>query len=427
MGLNIFSILLFFFSSSLQFEVPFKLKAQIYQYPLNFKLYRNLLEVEKPSSILAVPIVSVDIGTPTSSYNLIYSTGTTASLTLNDNCVTTLQNPFLNTQSSTCDKEDGSYESNSYTYGGLTSVFNDYINFSDNSAGRIKMKFFNYFHYSPNTLISDGELGMSKRYKSLYTDPYITKEVEQFSIIEQLYANNIIDKRVFAHQYKNDKEGTVFIGEEPKGDLIKYTCKGTQSKGEPSNYWNCPISTFKIDNKEIQIDYNTNIAMFSTGERFIFVPEESQGIIEYIKSYSTWGKEHCTLDVHVAYQELHCDYKGFKYSYFPTISFTFEEYEIELKPEDVFYYNYNNKYYRLLLVIYNMKKYWIIGSPVLKGHNMIFNVDEDTVTFFTEKKSKVGLIAAVLILLLIIGGIVAWFIRRNNKKKAFAVNDFYKL
>ena len=232
---------------------------------------------------------------------------------------------------------------------------------------------------------------------------------------------------MFAHQYKNDKEGTVFIGEEPKGDLIKYTCKGTQSKGEPSNYWNCPISTFKIDNKEIQIDYNTNIAMFSTGERFIFVPEESQGIIEYIKSYSTWGKEHCTLDVHVAYQELHCDYKGFKYSYFPTISFTFGEYGIELKPEDVFYYNYNNKYYRLLLVIYNMKKYWIIGSPVLKGHNMIFNVDEDTVTFFTEKKSKVGLIAAVLILLLIIGGIVAWFIRRNNKKKAFAVNDFYKL
>ncbi len=78
--------------------------------------------------------------------------------------------------------------------------------------------------------------------------------------------------------------------------------------------------------------------------------------------------------------------KSFKYSYFPSIYFNFSGYEIKLKPNDLFYYNENNKYYRLLIVLTNKKDYWTFGSMITNKNNMIFNGENGTVTFFKMKK-----------------------------------------
>ena len=59
-------------------------------------------------------------------------------------------------------------------------------------------------------------------------------------------------------------------------------------------------------------------------------------IVEYIKNYSSWGRDNCILEGATAYKELHCDYKKFKYSYFPDIYINFNGYEIKLSPENIF-------------------------------------------------------------------------------------------
>ena len=92
------------------------------------------------------------------------------------------------------------------------------------------------------------------------------------------------------------------------------------------------------------------------------------------------------MDGVTAYKELHCDYKSFKYSYFPNIYFNFNGYEIKLTPEEIFYYNNNNKFYRLLLVLTNKKDYWIFGSLLTNKNNMIFDGDNGTVTFYKMRK-----------------------------------------
>ena len=426
---KIIIILLSLLYSTTSFQIPFKIRSQIYQYPLNLPQYRNLVEVEKPSPILGVPIVTIEIGTNPVKYNLIYSTGTFASSTMTDTCTSVQQQSYQVSQSTTSEKELESYESNSYTYGGLASVINDYVNFIGKPAERVKIRFFNYLHYTPNTLISDGELGMSKIYVSLYTDPYITKDVKKFSVMEQLYENQFIKNKIFAHKYLNENEGTLYIGEIPEGKYDIKKCQSTTEKGEPSYFWNCRFTNIKIGSKNMIIEQKTNIATFSTGERFIFLPQEAKNIIEEYQNYSEWSQNNCELSEHIAYQELHCKYNGFNHKYFPTITFDFDGYEITLPPEKVFYYNYNQKYYRLLMVLNNRKSYWILGSPALKGHNMIFDSSDNSVSFFKNESSNKLTIILVILGIIIIGGVGLWYIRR---KKLLMIEEqknhpFYKL
>ena len=60
--------------------------------------------------------------------------------------------------------------------------------------------------------------------------------------------------------------------------------------------------------------------------------------------------------------------------------------EIIITPNDLFYYNDNNKYYRLLIVLTNKKNYWVFGSILTNKNNMIFNGENGSVTFFKIKR-----------------------------------------
>jgi hypothetical protein len=270
---------------------------------------------------------------------------------------------------------------------------------------------------------------MGKTYSSLPTDPFISFGADLFSWVDQLKKNNIISSSIFAHYYTNpNKSGIVYIGETPTGNFNYYKCISPTQRALFSYCWSCEISEIKINNIPFNIDSSSNVAVFSTGERFIFIPENNADIIQNIINYSDWAKNNCKLDEHVAYKELHCNYENFKYSYFPIITITLGDYIIKLKPEDVFYYNYNSKYYRLLMVIYNKKDYWILGTPALKGKNMIFNKEENTVIFFEENKlNKRRIIIGISISGLIWLLIGLWCYRRKRKIQREQINkNFYK-
>jgi len=381
------------------FQLKLTLKNQVYQFPINHNLYRRLsnkfrelsyYEYEKPSQKLALPIININIGIPFQNFSLIYSTGkhTTWLYRYKGNNDKFNQKYFDKTLSKTITITNELYEINYFTFGTLCEKVLDYI--SINNTTSIFLSFMLVYYLAPNSLFSDGELGLARKYLGIYSQPYITKNVSNYSLIDGLYKDNKIKNKTFAHKWISDKEGILYIDEYP---LIKkeipyyyfYTCKSFNNFGEINQYWNCYIDSIKIGNKFIDYSLDDEIGIFSTGEKFIFIPEHQIDIINYIKNYSKWGKDNCILDEWTAYTELHCNYNGFKYSYFPSIYFNFSGYDIELTSHDLFYYNDNNKYYRLLIVLTNKKNYWVLGSILTNKINMIFN-ENGNITFFKLKK-----------------------------------------
>ena len=386
------------------FQLKLILENQVYQYPINHNLYRRLsnknlrelyyYEYERPNEKLALPIVQISIGNPPQNFNLLYSTGKQVTWVYRDksNYDKLSQKYFDTEKSKTLIKYKQIYEVNSFTFGTLCSKVQDYISISNSTS--IFMSFMLIFFLSPNSLFADGELSMARKYRGIYSDPYITKNVTNFSLMEGLYNENYIDNKIFGHKWTSKKEGILYIGEYPLLENEKpyydfHLCESSNKIGEINQFWNCFLDGIRIGNKYINYNKSSSdreIGIFSTSEKFIFIPEKNIEIIDYIKNYSNWGSNNCVLDGVTAYKELHCDYKSFKYSYFPNIYFNFNGYEIKLTPEEIFYYNNNNKFYRLLLVLTNKKDYWIFGSLLTNKNNMIFDGDNGTVTFYKMRK-----------------------------------------
>ena len=293
------------------YQLKITLKNQIYQFPINHNLYRRLrnnitnknnirelsyYEYEKPSKKLALPIIYLDIGFPFQNFELIYSTGKHSTwlyrYKANDEKLN--QKYFDKKLSKTLFITNEHYEINYFTFGTLCEKVSDFISIDNLTS--IFTSFMLVYYLAPNSLFADGEFGLARKYLGIYSDPYITKNVSNYSFIEGLYNENKIDKKIFAHKWVSEKEGILYIGEYP---LLKkeipyydfYTCKSSDKFGEINQYWNCYINGIKIGNKYIDYSLNEEIGIFSTGEKFIFIPEERIDIINYIKNYSDWGKE----------------------------------------------------------------------------------------------------------------------------------------
>ena len=104
----------------------------------------------------------------------------------------------------------------------------------------------------------------------------------------------------------------------------------------------------------------------------------------------------------------------------------FNGYEIKLTPEDIFYYNENKKYYRLLMVLFNKKDYWIFGSLLTNKNNMIFDGENETVTFFKKREMFSNSLIAnyllyALLILILLGIYLIWmklyYFNLDGKKK----------
>ena len=431
-------------------QLKLHLEKQVYQFPINHNLYRRLSneplrelylnEYEKPNEKLALPTVSIGIGFPPQNFSLLYSTGKQVTWVYKEksNYDKLSQKYFDTEKTKTLIKYDECYEINSFTFGTLCHQVKDYITI--NNTISTFMSFMLIFFLSPNSLYADGELSLNRKYIDIYADPYITKNVSNFSLMEGLYKDKFIKNKIFAHRWNergegaDEEAGVLYIDEFPLQEEEKlnydfHTCKSLNKRGEINQFWNCFIDGIKIGNDYINYSYDDNIneiGIFSTSEKFIFIPERNVEIIEYIKNYSSWGKDNCIIEGLTAYKELHCDYKKFKYSYFPDIYINFNGYEIKLTPEDIFYYNDNKKYYRLLMVLYNKKDYWIFGSLLTNKNNMIFDGENYTVTFFKKREMFNNSLIAnyllyALLLVILLGIYLIWmklyYLNLNKKKK----------
>ena len=194
-----FVIFSFLFSENNIFCIQLKLhlEKQVYQFPINHNLYRRLSneplrelylnEYEKPNIKLALPTVSVGIGFPPQNFSLLYSTGKQVTWVYREksNYDKLSQKYFDTEKTKTLIKYDECYEVNSFTFGILCHKVQDYITI--NNTISTFMSFMLIFFLSPNSLYADGELSLNRKYLGIYSDPYITKNVSNFSLIEGLY------------------------------------------------------------------------------------------------------------------------------------------------------------------------------------------------------------------------------------------------
>ena len=203
----------FFFDSKIIFCIQLKLKLekQVYQFPINHNLYRRLSneplrelylnEYEKPNKKLALPTVSIGIGFPPQNFSLLYSTGKQVTWVYKEksNYDKLSQKYFDTEKTKTLIKYDECYEINSFTFGTLCHQVKDYITI--NNTISTFMSFMLIFFLSPNSLYADGELSLNRKYIDIYADPYITKNVSNFSLMEGLYKDKLIKNKIFAHRW----------------------------------------------------------------------------------------------------------------------------------------------------------------------------------------------------------------------------------
>ena len=177
------------------YQLNISLKKQVYQFPINHNLYRRLsnkfralsyYEYEKPSLKLALPMISISIGIPFQNFSLIYSTGkhSTWLYRYKANNDKLNQKYFDKKLSKTVLITNELYEINYFTFGTLCEKILDYI--SINNSTSIFLSMMLVYYLSPNSLFSDGELGLARKYLGIYSDPYITKNVSNYSLIEGL-------------------------------------------------------------------------------------------------------------------------------------------------------------------------------------------------------------------------------------------------
>lgn len=204
------------------YQLKLVLENQVYQFPVNFRLYRRLSEdvrelyldeYEKPNEKLSLPIISINIGIPFQNFSLLYSTGKHLTWVYRDksNYDKFNQKYFdIKLSKTLLLTKEPIYEVNTYTFGSLGEIAQDYISINNNTS--VFMSFMIIFYLSPNSLYADGELGMTRKYLGIYSDPYINKNVSNYSLIDNLYESNKIGKKIFAHKWTSKRWYIIYRG-----------------------------------------------------------------------------------------------------------------------------------------------------------------------------------------------------------------------
>ena len=125
------------------------------------------------------------------------------------------------------------------------------------------------------------------------------------------------------------------------------------------------------------------------------------------------------------------------YFYNKKLDFTFE-----LTYKDLFYYNNNDKHYYFLIIFSNdleeddeYNKFWVLGEPIFKKYQFVFNKDSKTIGIYTNINNINGdswwakykwyfiLIMLLIILLIGLGGVIFYFLKYTPRRRKIKANE----
>ena len=246
---------------------------------------------------------------------------------------------------------------------------------------------------------ADGILGLS------YNDNTYDKE---FHLIEQLYAKQIIEKRIFSVKYISEKRGEFDLGDYPpevkeyakkeakksgksnedysflgKCNLLDNFSIGTHSISNP--YWSCKLKGFFTGFKRnVLVATTTQQVIFDTGSNFNYVSKSFwKGMIKYyFKNLIDQGAcEEGFLDHSQSTIGLVCtDYNAIKKQ--GAFNMIFDDHSFFMWPEEMFFYN--NGYYISNFLLMGSGQIFILGEPFLKLFTTIYNYEDKLFQVYGE-------------------------------------------
>lgn len=290
---------------------------------------------------------------------------------------------------------------------------------------------------SGHDMFSDGILGLGNFYSN--------EESSSLSIIDQLYSQKRISKRIFSQKLYDDEKGVLTLGDIPdeiknrqNNSKLNYgtcDCLSKSIVGRPNIYWECELNhIFFGNNANNSIEINSRLN-FDTGTNFVLVPSFflKKRIMEgYLKYY--FDRELCVATPINNFIQIVCD-TSLRYTNLENFNFRFGEFVIVMKPEELFDNFGKFLQFKISSSMDQALDMWILGAPVLMKFTMVFNKEDQQIGFFGEDVKNVGQIddqnETLIIILVIAFGVliialIVMLIKYFESKKSQNFNNYYK-
>lgn len=223
---------------------------------------------------------------------------------------------------------------------------------------------------------------------------------QSLSLIHNLYLNDYIDRLSFGFVINDDKRGLLYFGSIPD-KLIKNSYKTKLKVDESKNTWGAKVT--KVG------DYiNNDYAYFNSGDELILAPYDYLSFIEnvYLKDYISnktcqRNVDESTRDYIKIYYSCDCNY----ISYVAGFDIIIDGHRFELKNEELF-----TTYYRDCRFVIEHKTsnpdQWVFGAHFIRQYNILFDYEDSSITFYTDKPIKTEYYSIIVPILLFISTIM---------------------
>jgi hypothetical protein len=337
-------------------------------------------------------IVNLCLGTPKQCFNVLVDSGSFYLWVADKNSINTpdVINKFDSSNSSTFIDYKKSYSLRYGTGSANGNICSDVLSLGKNTT----LSNLNFILVNSEEGHSelDGILGMG-----YYYDDFEYNALK-FSIIDRLYDEKLITRKLFTQKYTDDKKGLMVIGDMPEeilNDMGNYGyCPAIKSKGKLKNpRWECILKAtfYGYSNENLSSGNLQKIeteALFDTGTNLILVP------LNYLKNlFTTYFKDlanrgDCKLSGgEDAFYSIICSRYANLFS-LPPLNFIFGDWILRMNTLELFY-RYPDNTIRFGLVSNLEMNMWIFGEPLLKKFHMVFDKDNDQIGFYgTEDKFK---------------------------------------
>lgn len=384
--------------------------------------FTNTIYTNNTYYLMTIPLC---LGLPKQCFNLIYETASHYTFVYNSTLNMKIKHTYYMTRSTTKKvRRDLKVEYLNGQYGNeINDIVSNFTNDKNKLFSFLLVNNINYGIYLPY----DGAIGLARKYNSSVLTPshLLIFANEEYSLIDYLFREELINKKVFAHKiFKKAKTGIFYIGEEGTSSIneIYPKCSSALLYKEScySSYWNCKITNIYIEGKDVL--KKPLYSIFDTRYYYILIPQKGAEEIYSSILGKDFFSENCRfLSLKEDGMGLFCQTLPDKQFSDITIT-TKENFNLTIDGSHLFMYTHyegmNIDYWGYQCLItsdYFHTETMILGKIFIENYHMIFNMEDNTVGFISmdkyldqlveNKGYTTKLIFLILFLIMIIFGV----------------------
>ena len=323
--------------------------------------------------------INVQIGTPPQNFSFLYDLGSIETVVAGVNCTNCInRNLFNETNSSTftnyqsrhtidyiISKIQGNFAKDSFSLANFSTILNFVV--FDSFTNNFGVNF-------------DGILGMEHNYRKFGYNS---------SILEQLFSKTVISKKIITQKILNVTNGLLIIGDTPdeiSNNIENYSTCSLSSSTDVK--WNCALQSIFLGNQSSNIlslvnssqTYQTTF--FSTINNFILANNSTLGYFSQTYFGNNTKNGLCNIYNYSGYLVFMCNKTGFNLSYFQDVNFVLDGYGYKVYARDLFVEISSPNQIQFLIYFSPNNTEWIIGQPMLKNYQVVFDGEMDQIGFY---------------------------------------------